>query len=125
MGAVPGRQFLQPGAYYCSRFSDPPAESVDPVDPTDPANSAPPTDSADSTVAGDGTGHGFSFGDSHTMNLPRAPRLPQNPFAGAACGVICKASFCSTHHKVFNRLIRCPQLPDVPSSACLGHCLHP
>ena len=26
---------------------------------------------------------------------------------------------------VFNRLIHCPQLPDVPSSACLGHCLHP
>jgi hypothetical protein len=45
-------------------------------------------------------------------------------FALQARQQICKVSFCSTHHKVFNRLIRCTQLPGVPSSACLGHCLY-
>jgi hypothetical protein len=35
-------------------------------------------------MPGIGAGQGFSFSDLHTMNLPGAPGLPQNPFADAA-----------------------------------------
>jgi hypothetical protein len=54
-----------------------PIQPIQPIQPLQPIQPIQP-------MQGTGPGQGFSFGDLHTMNLPGAPRLPQNPFADAA-----------------------------------------
>ena len=54
-----------------------PIQPIQPIRPLQPIQPIQP-------LRGMGAGQGFSFGDLHTMNLPGAPKLPQNPIADAA-----------------------------------------
>jgi hypothetical protein len=101
MGGVPGRQFNVGGPSTSEGRPNPPSTSdgrpnarlqhgiqptvqsfqtIRPIPPIQPIQPIPPIQ----PMPAMGAGHGFSFGDLHTMNLPGAPRLPQNPYADAA-----------------------------------------
>ena len=87
MGAVPGRQFPAPGLS-SSQGLQPhrPSPAIKPLQPLQPIPPIPPLRPIQPTPAmpAMGAGQGFSFGDLHTMNIPGAPKLPQNPHADAA-----------------------------------------
>jgi hypothetical protein len=83
MGAGVGRQFPAPGLTTSEGRPSPsikPLQPIQPIQPIQPLQPIQPTPAMPAM----GAGQGFSFGDLHTMNIPGAPKLPQNPYADAA-----------------------------------------
>ena len=87
MGAIPGNPRGNVGGPNVIGGLNPPqqlriqpAQPVQPVQPIQPIQAIQPIQ----PIRGMAADKGFVFGDLRTMNLPGAPRLPQNPYADAA-----------------------------------------
>jgi hypothetical protein len=80
MGAIPGNPKGNVGGPNVIGLNPPQQLRIKPVQPMHPVQAIQPIQ----PIRGMAADKGFVFGDLRTMNLPGAPRLPQNPYADAA-----------------------------------------
>jgi len=82
MGGIPGNPRGMAGGpnVPVGGLNAPQPLRIQPVQPMRPPQAVQPIQPIRGTAAGEG----FVFGNQRTMNVPGAPKLPQNPYADAA-----------------------------------------